>query len=510
MSASEDSQKVTDQIKKIVLSDTPEGFIIFYAVMSGDCMPRHSAKWSFELYDARSEDEGLANESFRGSLKTTLLTNYFTAYQIGLHPERPCLFIQDSDPKAKDNSKFVASLIKNSKEWGIFFPSVVPDTTMGWGALGYEVMRTDMDYSSWRRLNSGRRDPTLLGVGYKSSSILGMHPYLLVVDDINNEKNTRSTRQLAEVVQIWESTIKPARVKNTWEIYNYTPWVPGDIGDKAKQSPYMRHILTAVCEDRDINKPIWPEHLPAEELRRIQADHTPAEWARMYLCDMEAAKGIILEREWLHWYPHMDIKDEWPCVFGIDYASVEHIQVTRRRDHFGMAVLKMVPGGGLIIVDGIKTHFTQGMAEDEVFAWNDLWGPMRIGVEQLGSGKEFFSILLKRAGLPLRGQKVGNKSKSQRFEQGLAPLFRKGKIWLSDAPGIPFIQDFVDEWVSWDGEGNFGDDALDAVWHAIRCAKGSVQPNESDYAPGFSRKKKRNPIMAFASSTGRRLRGKRT
>jgi len=486
--------------------------------MSGDCIPPFAARWVFELYDARGLKLGLANESFRGSLKTTLITNYFTAYQIGLHPEKSNLFVQDSDPKAKVNSKFVASLIKNSKEWGIFFPTVVPDITMGWGVQGYEVMRSDMGYSDWRRLNSGRKDPTLVGAGYRSGDILGMHPTgLLTVDDINNEKNTRSTRQLAEVVQIWESTIKPARVRDTWEIYNFTPWVPGDVGDKAKQSPYMRHILTAVCEDRDINKSIWPEHLPPEELRRLQEDHTPAEWARMYLCDMEAAKGVILEREWLHWYPHADIKDEWPVVFGIDYASVEHIQATRRRDHFSLAVLKMVPKGGLILVDGIKAHFTQGQAEDEVFAWNDLWRPLRIGVEQLGGGKEFYSILLRRAGLPLRGQKVGNKSKSQRFEQGLAPLFRKGKIWIagniqgdSPAPGFPFLQQFVDEWVSWDGEGSFGDDALDSVWHAVRCAKGSVQIDDSDYAPGFPKMKQKNPIMAFAKSTRRKLRGKGT
>ena len=470
--------------------------------MSNNVLPIHCVNWIWNLYAARDEKLGFANEAFRFSLKTTLLTGYFTSYFIGCHPERTNLFIQDNDVKATKNSKFVADHIAHSNEWKLFFPSVRPDTSMGWGAQGYYVKRTDMDYGEWRR--GSELDPTLVGAGYKSSDILGMHPTgLLIIDDIHNYNNTRSQRELNAVLGTWEATIKPARVKETIEIYNYTPWVDGDIGDKIKANRYYRHITTQICEGGDITKPIWAEKYGTKELERLKEDHTPSEWARMFLCDKTAMRGVILKREWLEpWYSHLEVKDDWPVIIGVDYASIHDIQETKGRDYFALAVLRKVPGGGLILVDGVRAHFTQGQAEDEVVSWADLYEKRlhRIGVEAIGKGEEFYYSLLKMAKMPLRKNKVGNMSKALRVEKGLAPLFRKGRLYLSDEPGNEFIKHFVDEWLAWDGTGRTGDDCLDAVYHAVLCAKGNVLPAQFVDADvqGLGEKVMSNPMLAFS------------
>jgi hypothetical protein len=497
------NEEILEKVRQIVLSDTPFGFAVFYSVMSNQVLPAHCAEWIDELYYARNHEMGFANEAFRGSLKTTIITDYFTAYQIGLYTKNTNLFAQSNDDKASMNSKFTADLIANSNEWKLFFPHVRPDEGMGWGQKGYFVQRTDLDYGKWRR--GASKDPTLIGAGYKSSDILGMHPTgVLTIDDINDEKNTRSKRELDAAVKKWEAEIRPAAIEGvTFEIFNFTPWVPGDVGDKVKNEKGIHHIQTPICLDRDINKPVWPEMYPAKTLERLRNKHSPAEWARMYLLDLEAMKGVTLRREWLHWYPHTDIKEEWPVVIGVDYASVEDVQEKKGRDYFALAVLKKVPGGGLILVDGIRAHLTQGQAEDEVVAWRDFYGSRchLIGVEALGGGLTFYGSLLRLAKLPLRRSTVGNKSKGIRFEKGLGPLFRRGRIYISDAPDNEFIGQFVDEWVSWSGDsdGKYPNDILDAVFHAVECARGNILADEhSDIEMPEIDKKNRNPMLAFS------------
>ena len=497
------NEEVLEKLRQIVLSDTPFGFSVFYSVMSNQILPAHCAWWIDEMYFAEEHGMGFANEAFRGSLKTTIITNYFTAYRMGLYPKRSNLFAQANNDKATMNSKFVADLVANSNEWKLFFPSIRPDEDMGWGAKGHFVQRIDMDYGKFRR--GADKDPSLIGAGYKSSDILGMHPTgLLIVDDINDLKNTRSKRELDAVVGKWEAEIRPAAIiGETFEIYNFTPWVPGDVGDIIKKENNVHHIQTPICWDRDINKPIWPEKFTTKLLKLLRDErHSPAEWARMFLLDLEAMKGRILQREWLHWYPHTDIKEEWPVVIGVDYASVEDVQEKKGRDQFALAVLKKVPGGGLILVDGIRAHLTQGQAEDEVVAWNDLYGSRchLIGVEALGGGLTFYGSLLRMAKLPLRRSTVGNKSKGIRFEKGLGPLFRRGRIYISDAPDNKFVDEFIDEWVSWSGDGDKDpNDILDAVFHAIECARGNILKDEhSDIEMPEIDKKSRNPMLAFA------------
>ena len=51
-----------------------------------------------------------------------------------------------------------------------------PDPKQGWGSAGYEVMRSDMDYAAWRAecARTKGKDPTLLGLGYRSRAVIAL------------------------------------------------------------------------------------------------------------------------------------------------------------------------------------------------------------------------------------------------------------------------------------------------------------------------------------------------
>ena len=56
----------------------------------------------------------------------------------------------------------------------------------------------------------------MLGLGYKSRAIIGKHPTgVLLIDDIHDENNTRSGRELEMVRQVLAGTILPTVTAET-------------------------------------------------------------------------------------------------------------------------------------------------------------------------------------------------------------------------------------------------------------------------------------------------------
>lgn len=501
-------------------ADSPEGFTHFYALVFKRELPRHALdEWVRPLYRARSAGKGLVVEAFRGSSKTTTLTVAFTAYRIGREPHRSNLIIQASDEQAADSAAQVADLIARNPGWRIVFPQVRPDRAAGWGANGYEVKRTDMDYAEWRAL-CGRekgKDPTLVGLGYQSRAVVGKHPSgLLVVDDIHNESNTRSRRELKRVVDILQGSILPTVTPDTWQVFVGTPWTANDAlaylkstgrflaartpilqdtGKRAEEEP------DAAAEEADRGlggldaegtgvKPAWPERFPAIEIEKQRQLAGEKEFARMFLLDLQAAEGMHLKNEWLHPYPHEKIQPSWPVMMGVDYASTAEQLGGGRRDYFAVAIGRALPGGGgVVLVDGFRGRVSQGEAEQQLKALAALYPTTQvIGVEAVGKGEEFYHLLLRGSRLPVIPMQPGGRSKGQRFERGMAPLFQFGRAWVADVE-MPFLRAFRDEWLRWPN-GDY-DDTLDAVYWMLFAARHHMAGS------GRAGKKQANPFAGL-------------
>ena len=370
------------------------------------------------LYAAKEEDKGIVIEAFRGSTKTTSLTIAFTAYRIGKEPQKANLLIQVGDDIASDNSRQIADIIENNPGFRACFPEVVPDRDRGWGAGGYEVKRADLDYVAWRDMNSKRKDPTLLGAGYKSREIIGKHPDgVLIVDDIHDENNTYSERELAGVRRILKGTIFETIVDETWVVFVGTPWVEEDVLHYCKATGEFESMKTPVL--REVNgKTIytWPEKFPEKVVEKHRSLAGSVEFARMFMLDLSLKKSQVFK---YMTFPNSNIRPgEWPIVAGVDYAGTRDNLLQKKtgdRDYFAIAYVAKLPGGGAVVVDGVLDKCSQAEAEGYVMRGQEIYpNYQQAYVESDGKGEDFIQVMMRNPQMKIVPMKTKGRGKQKR------------------------------------------------------------------------------------------------
>ncbi len=474
----------------ILHSDTAEGYALFYNLILNWGLPNHGKEWIKDIYEHCKPGMGLVMEAFRGSTKTTIITNTYTLYQIGLYPRRRNLIIRAADDKGNESSGWIANNIEHNPAWKAIFPNVVPDKEAGWSFTGFEVKDTSVPYGEFRRGLS--QNPSFAGYGYTSKSYHGNHPDgLLIIDDIDTEKNTRSDRERAEVRDIVIGTIMPMRIpKVTRTIVVGTPWREKDTLAYFKGLSSFHSCYMPVVRD---GKPTWPEMFPEDVIQEKREESGSIEFARQYLLDVKAVEGQTLKRDWLHFWPVEKIDKSWPVVFGIDYASSTDKMKDRDRDYASIAIGRKVPGGGLVLVDGFRSNIMgQGELEQKLLSLALVYNPQIIGVEKLGKGEEFYAALTRQTHLPVLPTTVGQKSKGDRFEKIMAPHFEFNRVWVSDSQ-TSWLKAFENEWVSWPGGEN--DDCLDSVFHMMQVSMDAL-PNAMEHGNEYFKKKKQTSPWA--------------
>ena len=497
------SPQAVEQILTSVRSDTPLGFKRFYEVVHNTTVPKHALEWVEAAYAARPNGKGELIEAFAGSTKTTTLSTMY-AYQMGLYPQKANLHLAPNDDAVTDTIAKVADIIENNAGFKLCFPRVVPDSAQGFSASGYEVRVTEdvMPYAEWRRLNSARRDPSLLGVTYTSRDLPGRHPDgMMGMDDLDNEENTTSVREKNRLRVILQGTVFSRIVPSqTWIWYIGTPWDKDDTIHYLANTGRFEHLRTPVTVDgTEMGAPTWPEKFGPKQMQEQLELMGSAQYARFMLLNLDLLKGQKLKREWLRYYPVESIHASWPAFIGVDYASTSDKLKSKDSDYFAAAVGRKTPDGQMVLVDGIRERLTRGEAEAKIVALAAAYPSLElVGVETDGVGKEFYGQLLQNTTLPIWPAPTHGKSKGTRFETWMAPLFEFSRAWVSNAP-TPFIKAFEDEWVGWDGTQREHDDTLDAVYHMLRVStgmEGAKVPSMQEQ-PWYARKKKPNPYAAL-------------
>jgi hypothetical protein len=498
--------------------------------------------WCAEYVEAYTNHTGVLVEGHRGSAKTTFLVTW-VEYLTGKRPVGSSQLIRINQQQAGEADELISSTIEFNPAWKECFPYVVPDKEKGWSVSGRFVKdltvcgENNENYGIWTQMCASDHlaEPSFLCSGITSRDFIGKHPSNgQYYDDLHDEGNTRSAREMQEIVDIIEKNIVP-----TWTRPDSRPvlgvactlWNPRDGYHALLRTGLFKHVKTPIyvsADDPTIQvgekrvKPGWISKYPVgeidgqkvipmwdkygiEEIKSLKKQN-PVYFGLMYLCDLQSVQGKVLKEEWLHPFPLDKINPQWPVYFGIDFASTEDKLKEKERDYFALAVLMALPWGGSVIIDGFREHLEFFEAVERVKAFAAHYPNLvTVGVEKWGSGEKFKQALLYGSRLsvvpfPFEGAPVH--SKGQRYQLELAPMFVDGRLWIADI-NRPFINQFREEWITWDGgkTATGHDDCLDAVYVACGMAQGHLMPRLAEENLSFA--KKAGGLRSVWSSLGK-------
>jgi len=502
-----------------------EGYKNHYAGIFSHSLPSFAWDWVqefFEFYDQGVRRFGF--KAHRGATKSTVWTIGFNSYVLARFPTDGTLTVQKSDTAGSKTSTAIANIIKSNVGWRTMYPHLVPDDKQKWAFEGYEIMDTRMPYEEWRQrvLDARPKDNSFVAYGWSNGGIVGMHPRWLFVDDILDEENARSKREKKAVADTMQGNVlqtlnRPPEWDNTQgykeptAIFSYTPWYEDDFYAHIEGTGIYHIMETPLASpaeqtDKDVFEwhgkywvCAWPVKEPAKLMDEKLQEYGEMDFWRMQMLDLKRAEGINLKREWLHEFPYEKINSSWPVYIGVDYASSADVTVKNGRDNFALAVGRVIPMGGVVLIDGFAGLLTSGNAESKVAAYASMYNPVSIGFDKTGKGEDAFHRL-RTSGLamipcPPKGQ--GKRSKGERFEGqgGMGSVFQFSQAWVSDLE-TPFIKAFRDEWAAWPGGKH--DDTLDAVYWMLFVAQGFlISPRQSD-ALGERKEKTKSGFTTLA------------
>lgn len=474
--------------------DSPRSFAAYYEMLNGNLLPDHSREEIELMYEAHEQGKGSLTWAWRGSWKSTVITVDFQSYRIGKEPTLSQLTTSANDASASLVTSAIERIIEFHDVWKVIFPNIVPDKDRGWGKDGYNVKDKSKSYEEWERLNISRIDDTFFGCGIMSSRLIGRHPTGgLWLDDIHDERNSRSDRERQSVVDIVSETIIPMEVRDfetqkllTWENAIGTPWheddgyhylkntgeyliksIPLMVPAEEEEGVYIdgKHPDGSVYHDIIGWWHItWPERWNPEAIIRLRAKNTKRGFARMYLLDLVAAKEGGFNYQL---YPSDAINFNWVTGAGVDYASIRTRleRNTKNRNLFAIAYLAKIPTGGGVIVGGqagLKTQSeADGIIETSQKSFKNWRGSV---VEDDGKGEPFVDSLLLKPHLRIIPMLTRGMPKHERQEKVLEPLLSTGLLRISDAdtPFLSLLRKALDDFP----DGN--DDVRDATYWAVR------------------------------------------
>lgn len=441
---------------------------------------------------------GVVIEASRELTKTTVITNYFTAFRIGHAPHKANLLIQVGDDIAKDNSSQVARIIREYAGWRKCFPHVVPDEMKGWGDKGYEVKQTHkwvdgrmvaMSDEEWNKLIATRKDPTLLGVGYSSHSLIGKHPDgIVVIDDIHDENNTASEKELDGVLNIVESIINYTFTSSAWVVYVGTPWAEHDtLGYIKSTGAYLSIVMPAYVEvvDGVVKLPeewredtvkifMWPQQRGEDWLRKkLSQTRKMSEFLRMILLVLKNAGEKIYK---FFSYPHGEIKwNEWEIVIGLDPTATFSTVSGKGAgvSHFAMCYALKTPWNTIVIGGGYLEKVFADVGERELVKFiRSHPNASRASVEDDGAGAVFIGFVKRNNGVKINNHSAielsKKHSKKERQFDFLAPYLAAGTVLVSDedTPYLNALRKYLDRYPQIDDKSE-ALDAADAACYAV-------------------------------------------
>lgn len=299
------------------------------------------------------------------------------------------------------------------------------------------------------------KDPTVEAVGV-GGAITGGHFDVIILDDIEDDENTKTDERVKSLVNWFTGTIMQLREPDTkivvvgtfktnrqdiYRIVQESPvwdvFVTGAILshklDEIRYAPVRdgRGVVVGVDVQTPDVRTLWPQKWPiAELLLEMLASLDVAVWIREKLNDLTALAGMVFNREDFLWFDAGDLAgirkaggwerliQVWDTAYELDESADWSVCVT-------MGLWR----GQVYVVDVFRERLEFPQLVTEMLRQFGIWRPGVVCVEDKVSGKSALQVLEQQTGLPLKRLSPGGKDKVARA-RGVTPYVQGGRVKL--------------------------------------------------------------------------------
>lgn len=231
-------------------------------------------------------------------------------WDLGKNPEGRTFVISASQGGAKKILGVVKRAIESNERVRRVFPLLKPGTK--WTESELLIQR--------KRLET--KDYSVQAYG-AASEILGGRADRILVDDINNLQNSRTSEAREKIVAWFDSIVQSRLVADGRVAVTGNAWNSEDLIHTLMKRGGGWVVRRYPVLD-ETNRPTWPEQFPLSRLAKIRGRMTALAFARMYLCLPASDEDSRFEESWfeaakglgrgLPWSPAVV---SWPTSVGV-------------------------------------------------------------------------------------------------------------------------------------------------------------------------------------------------
>lgn len=325
------------------------------------------------------------------------------------------------------------------------------------------------------------KDPTVEAVGV-GGAITGGHFDVIILDDVEDDENTKTAGRLKSLLEWFSGTIMQLREPHTklavvgtlktaqQDIYNFIlgnpMWscrvISALVSHSLDNIDYDTihddegRVVDVVVRTEDVVT-LWPGKWPIKMLLLEMLASIRSIWIREKLNDLRAMAGSVFKREWFRYIR----RSEWP-----EFERVIQIWDTawsedESADWSVCATLGLAQGRVYVLA-----IFRAKLETPELLramkAQYARWTPLEILIEDKSSGKAALQVLTRETGLPVVAVSPEGRDKVARA-RAVTPFFESGRVFFTLDAG--WLQIFEDEITLFPEAAN--DDQVDVLVYGL-------------------------------------------
>lgn len=361
----------------------------------------------------------------RSTFKSTIATVSFPLFALMNNPELSIMI----DNEAYKNSKKFLSEAKGHIKGNKFLQEIAVNE-----AGEYLLEPNEKIPGGWtedsvilKHRQRPRKEPSIFCSGVDTVAT-GMHPHIIIMDDLVSERNVTTDDQIEKTKQHYR--------------FAYSLLEPGGILIVIGTRYHMFDLYSEIIEDDSFAQLIRPAVLPngelffpsrlghskLEELKKAQGVYI---FNSQYMLNPLSSENAVFKDEWFKWYTPDELPKKLYYFITVDLA----ISQKETADYTVVNVSAVDPDNQIWEIEYRRGRYTPQETADHIFELYDKYKPLKVGVESVAWQKAMIYFLkdeMRKRGkfIPLTELKADKDKKRRAL--GLQPWFENGAFYMPE------------------------------------------------------------------------------